>query len=354
MAFSTVVSTSDSQMVDYPLVLQAVAPDTAIPYNASDFRGFYGSLFPVEGVLGINALKVTQRGAGANFSVDISSGAGAIQGDDTANQGKYVVTSNGTVNVTTPTAPASGTRTHRIIAAIRDKQALGTGTYDWVYQCLDDTGTGTPATPNSAISLATVAITNGQSSVQNTNITDTRPLAQIYNSPGLIAQTILTSTAATVSFQNIPQNYRHLMLTVQARSDAAGTTPVDSTIRLNNDSGSVYSGAHLDLPMGGSLSVATANGQAQSGTFPIPAGGISSNVAGGGFAFFLNYTDTNWRPKNWYTLGAAIDFGTIGDMKVRWATWCPASPTAVNRIDITCATGNFVANSYFAIRGFGS
>ena len=72
-------------------------------------------------------------------------------------------------------APASGTRTHRVIARIKDKKHNGIWTvYDWAIEVLQDTGSGIPALPNSAISLALVTIAAGQTSITNGNIADDR------------------------------------------------------------------------------------------------------------------------------------------------------------------------------------
>ncbi len=203
MADTIVVSTVDSQMVDEPLWLQAIGGDAAVNYSAPDYRALMNAMWGSQGVvIGAypNSCQITQRGAGANFSVDVAAGFVVITGDDTAGQGKFLVESRGVVNVPTPAAPGSGTRVHRLVAQIRDKQALGTGTYDWIYWLREDTGSGTPAEPASAVTLATVLIAAGQASVLNANITDKRVLAQpatgpqIYRAHGTGLQGIPTST----------------------------------------------------------------------------------------------------------------------------------------------------------------
>lgn len=166
-----------------PLYMQPGVGDPAIQYTAQDDRAsLLSAVFSREGVLDVDAgqLKVTQRAAGANFSVDIAAGRAAINGDDVSDQGTYVVTNTATVNLATPVAPGSGTRVHRVIARVKDKLHNGTWTtYEWVLEILQDTGAGTPATPASAISLATVSIAAGAASVTNANITDTRPYASV-------------------------------------------------------------------------------------------------------------------------------------------------------------------------------
>lgn len=165
-----------------PAWMQATGGDAAITYSAAQDRRVLGALFSREGVLDKDAghLKVSQRGAGANFSVDVAAGGAAIQGDDVSDQGIYQVASTATENRTTPSAPGSGTRNHRVIARIQDKMHNGIWTgYDWVIEIQQDTGSGTPALPASAIPLALVAIAAGQSSVTNANITDLRPRCSV-------------------------------------------------------------------------------------------------------------------------------------------------------------------------------
>lgn len=169
--------------VQTPLFLQKTGADADVTYSATQYRyGLAPAVFPSTGVIdpyGSGGLAVTQRGAGANFSVDIAAGRAAVPGGDVALQGTYVVANDATVNVATPSAPGSGTRVHRVVLQVRDKLNNGAyTTYDGILQVLQDTGSGTPATPASAISLATVSISAGQGNVSNANITDTRAWAR--------------------------------------------------------------------------------------------------------------------------------------------------------------------------------
>lgn len=169
--------------VQTPLFLQKTGADADVTYSATQYRyGLVPAMLPVTGVIdpyGSSALAVTQRGAGANFSVDVAAGRAVIPGGDVALQGSYVVANDATVNVATPSAPGSGTRVHRLVLQIRDKLNNGAyTTYDGILSLLQDTGSGTPATPASAISLATISISAGQANVSNSNITDTRAWAR--------------------------------------------------------------------------------------------------------------------------------------------------------------------------------
>ena len=166
-----------------PAWMQANTGDTAIEYTAQDDRRLLRAIFSREGVrdkLG-GDLKVSQRGAGANFSVDVAAGECAIYGDDVSDQGAYQCASTAIENRAVfsdgaaITAPATGSRVHRVVARIKDKKHNGLWTvYDWAIEILQDTGTGTPAIPNSAIGLGRITIAAGQASITNANITDDR------------------------------------------------------------------------------------------------------------------------------------------------------------------------------------
>lgn len=162
--------------IEKPLYLQPSSGDAAIQYSAQQVRaGLLGAIFSREGVLDKDAghLRVTQRALGANMSVDVAAGRCAIFGDDISDQGSYVCTNTTPVNLTVPAPPASGSRIHRIVARVRDKLANGVWTqYDWTIQLLEDTGSGTPELPNSAINLALVTVTSSATSVVNANIDD--------------------------------------------------------------------------------------------------------------------------------------------------------------------------------------
>ena len=167
-----------------PLYLEAAAGDTPIAYTAQQDRaGLLGSLFSREGVLDKDGghLLVTQRLQGAAMSVDVAPGRCAIAGDDISDQGTYVCNATTPENLTVPPRPASGSRTHRVVARVRDKLASGVWqVYDWSLEILPDTGGGTPAIPNSAISLATVTVTSSSTAITTTgNITDTRLRATV-------------------------------------------------------------------------------------------------------------------------------------------------------------------------------
>lgn len=162
-------------MAGEPLFVQPVDGDPAITSTAQELRQLIKAVWPAEGIVTSSAFKVRQRGAGANFSVDVDAGQAVVAGDDVSNQGSYLCTSTATENVVVPAAPVSGTRIHRVVLRVKDKFNNGTWTgYQWAIEVLEDTGTGTPALPASAISLATVTVAAGQANVQDSHIADIR------------------------------------------------------------------------------------------------------------------------------------------------------------------------------------
>lgn len=162
-----------------PIYMQVATGDTAVEYSAEDYRSLLHGLFRTDGIFrpdtAAGGLQVSQRGAGADLSVDVAAGRCIIEGDDASDQGKYFCWSTDVTNVTVPSPPASGTRTHLIIARVRDKlHQPSWSTYDWTIELVEDTGGGLPAVPASAIPLASVAVSSTDTSVQNSQIADLR------------------------------------------------------------------------------------------------------------------------------------------------------------------------------------
>ena len=120
-----------------------------------------------------DGLEITERAAGANFSVDVSAGAVAVKGDDSSNQGFYFVRSTGAENIPVPASPGSGTRTDSVIVRVNDSQAGGGPGDDAVIEVIEGT-----VVPPSAVLLATIARTNVEAAILGTAITDMRPLGQ--------------------------------------------------------------------------------------------------------------------------------------------------------------------------------
>jgi hypothetical protein len=174
------VATVNAILPNKPLFMQAASGDTPISYDGLALRQLAGAIWPRTGILSNDAFQITQRSAGANFSVDIAPGF-AVLGDTTgnANSDRYIVYANATVNVpltgfvTNPTA----TRTHKVFLVVLDKQKTGLGTqYDGKVVITEDTGAGAGDPVQDGVAhffqLGSFTIAPGAASVANTAITN--------------------------------------------------------------------------------------------------------------------------------------------------------------------------------------
>lgn len=124
-----------------------------------------------EGVASRADLKVTQRAAGANMSVDIAVGGAVVAGDDQANQGNYSTFFDAITNVTGFVATGSNTRYDLVGVQINDPNAGGAAGSNSVLVRVAGTAAVTPvipALPNSFLPLAVI----GPFTTTTTSITD--------------------------------------------------------------------------------------------------------------------------------------------------------------------------------------
>src|SRR3954451_814013 len=129
-----------------------------------------------EGIFDLGDFAVTQRGAGANMSVDIAAGSAWIKGDDTARQGHYHVVNDATVNVAIPAAHATLPRLDQVVLRIYDSTVIGGGKDGVFIEVVSGTATvgatlanrtGAAALPSSAIKLADVIVAAADASITN-------------------------------------------------------------------------------------------------------------------------------------------------------------------------------------------
>lgn len=143
------------------------------------------------GVVLTTDLAVTERGAGANMSVDVSAGRCFIQNSsytaNTANSTKYWgLLSDAVTNLAISTNTSGSTRIDKIVAkidttAIANDYATNVGS---IIVVEGTPGAGAPATPSNCLLLATLTIPTGTTvSITNAMITNGR----VY--PGLTFQT---------------------------------------------------------------------------------------------------------------------------------------------------------------------
>lgn len=141
-----------------------------------------------EGVLDAGDLAVTQRGAGPNMSVDVAPGVVWVQGDDSPLQPTYRCYNDATVNLAVDAAHGSQDRVDRVVAEVRDAVFSGVST-DWRIRVITGTPSGSPtapALPSNAVTLATILVPASDTSIENNQITDGRPRAQLGAVGGMV------------------------------------------------------------------------------------------------------------------------------------------------------------------------
>jgi len=146
-------------------------------------------------------LAVSQNGGG-DVSVNVSIGSCVVQGDDQAAQGMYLVVVDAVYNLAMPAVPGADKRIDVISMRINDSQAGGpagdTATLV-VTQGVAAASPAVPATPTSALAIARVLRTAGDTAVLTAQLTDVRPL-------GAWPYTVSTAAVPTT----LPPNYLYV------------------------------------------------------------------------------------------------------------------------------------------------
>jgi len=127
------------------------------------------------GIIGSSSLAVTQAAVPA-MAVQVAGGWGAVVGDFTTNMGVYQFFNDAATQLTVTTANPSNPRIDRVVVTILDAYYSGSSN-TVTFQVIAGTPAGSPtapSTPQNSISLATIAVAAGATSITNANITDTR------------------------------------------------------------------------------------------------------------------------------------------------------------------------------------
>lgn len=162
----------------------------------------------------------------------------------------------------------------------------------------------------------------------------------------LIATTVLSSAAATVTFSSVPQTYKHLQIRFVTRGDSFGNSRAYLTLNSNTSSFTYH---RLQATPGGGVS---SNGWA-SGTFP---GGWVADVNGndvtgwvGAIVDLLDYTNTSKNKTIRSFNGAASDASGSRVIQLTSSLW--SNTAAVNTVGLVSSANNFDAGSRFSLYG---
>ena len=160
-----------------------------------------------------------------------------------------------------------------------------------------------------------------------------------------IATATGTGSSGTITFSSIPSTYSHLQVRILGRSDAAAVTQ-SAILTINNDTGANYAYHSLS---GDGTSV-SASGTASASNIPrimTVANTATANVMSVGIVDIHDYAST--------TKNKTVRIWTGDDRNGSGRTFLSSglwqSTTAVNRLDIITAAGNWTTATTFALYG---
>jgi len=156
-----------------------------VDYPASWDRSLIDAFYATEGV--INGFAVTPNGG---LGIAVSAGVAVVQGDEVANQGKYLIDQDA---VTTLTLASVGTtRTEYVWISINDTAVAGGRAGNNV-----SIETSTTAPPASALLLATLSLTAGTVTITAGMIADSRVYTSVVAPASVITSMIADSAVTT-------------------------------------------------------------------------------------------------------------------------------------------------------------
>lgn len=135
-------------------------------------------------------------------SVSVATGRAVVTGDDEVNQGKYLIVSESTLNVLFSAAPGSDARIDLVVLRVNDPVAGGPAGNNATVEVIEGAVAPVPvapALPDSAIPLAEVLRTAGDTSITSGTITDVRATAAIVPATALTANGDLLTRNAGAS-----------------------------------------------------------------------------------------------------------------------------------------------------------
>lgn len=163
-----------------------------------------------------------------------------------------------------------------------------------------------------------------------------------------IAESVLSGTAASVTFSSIPATYRTLLLHITARGDNA-TTFISTRLRFNSDATAVYDSQQVLGNGASALAGETINGT----SIEIGEMAAASATAGACGIMVITvpvYTGTTF----WKTLisNHSLSTGT-GSGTLHTKQWAGRwrSTAAINAITVLPNAGNYIAGSTFTLYG---
>lgn len=265
------------------------------------------------GIIGSTSLAVTQNGT-PNMSVNVAAGWAAIVGNSTTNMGVYQIYNDAATNLTITTAPVANSRIDRVVATVNDAYYSGL-LNNVTFSVIAGTVAASPvapATPANSISLATIAVGTGVTSILTANITDTR----------VAATTPLVDTSTLVSLTG-----------TQTLTNKTLTSPVFGGAALEGATliGTGFAGYTYYVTTSGSIQYITAASTANGTVNIASTSGVSLNTLMANnqsltIVLAITNTASAFYPTAWQIDGVGVT--------PKWATGTAPSAGNANAIDI--------------------
>ena len=154
----------------------------------------------------------------------------------------------------------------------------------------------------------------------------------------------LTAPAATITFNNIPQNYQALQLNIYGRTDAGVSNWDRAVFEINNDNIAANYDRQVLLAIGAGPPVAVRNAADQAWGY-VATNALGANEWGGAIYTFPQYARTDGHKHGIVISGSSESILALDS--VRWE-----SNAAINRIELTVLDGaNWIAGSVFELVG---
>ena len=215
-----------------PLYLQAGS------HTAENDRLGMQGLVSTQGVRSLlTDFAVSQSGT-PGMSVSVAAGWAWVLGTSSSTQGMYATYNDAATTLTVTAANPTNPRIDRVCITIRDAAYAGANN-DVILQVVAGTPAASPtapAIPTSSLSLATIAVAAGATSIVNANITDTRSKASMS----------LAGTGATgggtdaVFYENDVTVTTSYTITSNKNAMTAGPVTINSGVTVTVPSGSVW------------------------------------------------------------------------------------------------------------------
>ncbi len=160
-----------------------------------------------------------------------------------------------------------------------------------------------------------------------------------------LATVSLSTTASSITFSGIPNNYKHLQIRGIARCNFSAD--ILDTYWTFNGTSSGYYAMHQIRGNGSTAASATDASTTDARVFVVPGSTVTSNMFGSAVVDILDYTSSKNKTIRSLT---GVERNGSGDIWLRSSLWMNSSP--INSITINAEAGSsFIANSHFALYG---